>query len=97
MGTPAPDITLLDQPQLRRYELLVNGNLAALINYRKTAGALDLAHTETLPGFQGRGLGRQIAQYALDDARRQQLKVAPSCSFIAGFIEKNPQYRDLLR
>jgi hypothetical protein len=90
------DISLADQPGRHRYELLVNGQLAALIGYRQAPGRIDLLHTEALPAFEGEGLGAAIAKFALDDARRQGLMVVPSCSFIARYIERHPEYRDLV-
>jgi len=32
----------------------------------------------------------------LDDIRRQGLQIVPQCWFVAEFVERNPQYTDLL-
>jgi predicted GNAT family acetyltransferase len=37
-----------------------------------------------------------LAETALDDARERGLKVAPRCWFVAAYIEKNPEYADLV-
>ncbi|HYF43766.1 MAG TPA: GNAT family N-acetyltransferase [Ramlibacter sp.] len=96
MTQPTADIQFANQAERHRYELQVDGQLAALIDYRQAAGRIDLLHTEALPAFEGQGLGLKIAQYALDDARSHGWKVVPSCSFIARFIERHPEYQDLL-
>jgi uncharacterized protein len=79
-----------------RYELTLDGNVAALINYRLHGSRIDLIHTEVTPEHEGKGLASRIAAFALDDARRRGLTVTPSCSYVAKFIERHPQYADIV-
>jgi len=94
-----PDQT---QPQLQdatprnRYEALVNGELAGFIDYRDAGAARELVHTEVLPQHEGRGLGGQLAAFALEDARQQDRKVVPACSFIEAYIRRHPHTADLV-
>ena len=53
-------------------------------------------HTEIDPAFEGRGLGGQLARAALDDVRARGEHVFARCEFIKGWIEKHPDYQDLL-
>ena len=41
-------------------------------------------------------LGSKLARFALNDTRRQNLKVVPTCEFIAKFIQDHPEYQDLV-
>ena len=85
-----------NRAQQHRYELTQGGKLAARIDYKMRGdGVLDLVHTEVEPGHEGQGLGGKIAKFALDDAKARGLKVVPTCSYIAGYIEKHPEYREL--
>ena len=34
---------------------------------------------------------------ALDDARSEGKKVVPACSYVADYIDRHPEYADLLR
>lgn len=90
------DISISNETGRQRYEIAVGGELAGFVDYRSQGGTLDLVHTEVLPQFEGRGLAGRLAQFALEDARRQGLKVAPSCSYIAQYVERHPQHRTLL-
>ncbi len=47
-------------------------------------------------GHEGQGLGSKLARFALDDTRRQHLKVVPTCPFIAKFIQGHAEYQDLV-
>ena len=53
-------------------------------------------HTEISPGCEGMGFGSRLAAGVLDDARRQELVVVPICPFIAAYIQRHPEYRDLV-
>jgi uncharacterized protein len=96
MSTGTQDISMADRPQHERYEIVVDGELAGFVQYRDRDGALDLVHTEVLPAFEGRGIAGRIAQFALEDARRQGRRVVPSCSYIARYIERRPELQDLV-
>lgn len=90
------DISISHEPARQRYELTVGGELAGFVEYRERGGALDLVHTKVLPAYEGRGLAGRLAQFALDEARRQGVQVVPSCSYIARYVERRPQLRDLV-
>lgn len=79
-----------------RYELHLDGQLAGHADYRRHGGVVEFTHTETNKAFEGQGVGSKVAAFALDDVRRSGLKADPRCPFIARFIEKNPQYADLV-
>lgn len=88
---------IADHKERHRYELSIGGQKAAEVVYRMHGpGTLELVHTEVQPQFEGQGLGSKIAKFALDDARSRGLKVMPSCSYIAGWIGKHPEYRALV-
>jgi predicted GNAT family acetyltransferase len=90
------DISIRQRKDKQRYELEVGGALAAFADYRPGADPVDFVHTEVLSQFEGKGLGSKLARYALDDTRKQGLKVVATCPFIAKFIQGHPEYRDLL-
>lgn len=82
-------------PTHRRFEAGSLPHLAKL-NYRVQGSTVELVHTEVPSEYQGQGLGGKLAKTALDWARASGLKVNPSCSYIKGYMEKHPEYSDLL-
>jgi predicted GNAT family acetyltransferase len=87
---------IVDHPQRHHYELTLDGKLAAHIVYRMHGSeTIELVHTEVEKQFEGQGLGSRIAKFALDDARSRGLKVIPTCSYIATWLRKHPEYEGL--
>ncbi|WP_323746649.1 GNAT family N-acetyltransferase [Catenulispora pinisilvae] len=89
-------VTVVENKERGRYEARVNGALAGVLAYSVRDGVAVMPHTMVEPQFEGRGIGALMAETALDDARARGLKVAPQCWFVAAFIEKSPEYQDLV-
>ncbi len=48
------------------------------------------------PEYEGQGVGGTLVHGALDDVRRQHLPVLPLCSFVKAWIDRHPDYVDLV-
>jgi predicted GNAT family acetyltransferase len=84
---------ITNNPEHRRFEA---GK--ARLNYRMTGpSTVEMVHTEVPAEYQGQGLAGKLAKTALEWARAQGFKVVPSCSYIKGYIEKHPEYADLVQ
>ncbi len=79
-----------------RYELMLDGELAGIADYEMTGDTVVLPHTEIIASLRNRGLGAVLVQAALDDLRREGLRVVPQCWYVAQFIDEHPEYSDLL-
>lgn len=91
------DAQITDRQERHRYELTVDGQKAGQINYRMVYGDIELIHTEVDPAYEGKGLAGQLAKFALDDARTRGLKVIPSCEYVRKYLERHPEYADLVK
>jgi len=92
----SPEVEVRDNPADFRYEAHSGGRLAAYTRYEVEEDVLTATHTETLPGFAGQGMGGRLASGLLDDLRRRGMSVDPQCRFIRTFINRHPQYLDLV-
>jgi uncharacterized protein len=90
------DTTLQDHPESHRFELLAGGEVAAYAEYNVLKNALLFTHTEVQPQHEGKGFGSRLAKFALDEVRGRGLHAIPACPFIAAYIRKHPEYRDLV-
>jgi uncharacterized protein len=78
-----------------RYELLVDGEVVGVADYRDTGEALVFPHTVIYVAHRGRGLGEVLVRAAMDDVRAQGRTVVPSCWFVREFLDANPGYAAL--
>jgi predicted GNAT family acetyltransferase len=90
------ETTVVDNPEQARYELWADGELAGFTQYRDEGEGLTFLHTQVEPAHEGGGMGGKLVRGALDDVRRRGVSIVPVCSFMAGYIERHPEYRDLV-
>lgn len=90
------DVTVTNARDRKRYEARVDGVLAAIADYIPTEELVAFTHTEVLAGFEGKGVGSALIGEALDDVRGQQLAVLAVCPFVSGYVQRHPEYSDLL-
>lgn len=81
---------------LNQYEIYVDDQLAALSTFRVDGDVITFLHTETESEFEGRGLASQLVREALADVRARAERVIPRCPFVRKYIDKHPEYQDLL-
>jgi uncharacterized protein len=53
-------------------------------------------HTVVPPAAEGHGVGSRLVAGALADTRARGLAVVPRCPFVAAYIERHPEWADLL-
>jgi uncharacterized protein len=83
-------------PESERYEATVDGMLAGFAAYAERGDEVVFVHTDVDDAFEGRGVGGALAREGLDDVRRRGLRAVPMCPFIAAWIRRHPDYRDLV-
>ena len=74
----------------------MDGELAGIAAYRSRPGLIAFIHTEVDDAFEGHGVGSALVSEALDDARRRGLEVLPFCPFVNSYMQKHPEYIDLV-
>lgn len=89
-------LTVTDNPEKSRYEARTDaGELAGIVDYRLADGVITFVHTEVQ--LEGHGVGGLLARSVLDESRERGLGVVPQCPFLRGWIDKHPDYADLVR
>jgi len=91
MSTGSAQITVRDNPDELRYELLVDGKPAGEILYRLRPDAVVLVHTEVAPEFEGQGLGSKLVAGALADIRARGLRPVAVCPFVRAYLQRHPE------
>ena len=78
-----------------RFEIERNGHVAYL-EYTLTSKVFTLIHSEVPQELRGHGVAAELAKSALDWARENGVKVDVVCPSVAAYVEKHPEYKDLV-
>jgi len=79
-----------------RYELVLDGQVVGIAEFRNNGDCLVFPHTVIDEPLRGRGLGDVLVKGALDDVRARGERVAPTCWFVAEYIDTHREYADLV-
>jgi len=77
-----------------RFESGSEGSLAEL-DYKLDGNRLIAYHTEVPDELEGQGIGSALAQALFDYAQAQGITVVPRCPFVAAWLKRHPEYRNL--
>ncbi|MGX1012019.1 putative GNAT family acetyltransferase [Bradyrhizobium japonicum] len=87
---------VIDNKADHRFELEVEGHLATE-HYKLDGNVITFEHTDVPKELGGKGVGSKLVQGALDQVRAAGLKLIPQCPFVKAWIEKHPEYADLVK
>jgi len=78
----------------KKFYITVNGKEAHM-NYRhQDEATVEYHHTYSPPELRGGGVAGKVVRAALEWARSKNLKVIPTCPYVAGFVRRYPEYQD---
>lgn len=89
------DLIPVKNELMQRFELDIEGKTAFLEYRAQGPEVLAFTHTFVPPELRGRNLAAILTRYALEDARRQGKKVAPLCSYVDVFMQRNKEFTPL--
>lgn len=91
------EVAVRDVPENERYVVEVDGTEAGFTVYHiRSDDIYFFVHTEIHNRFSGTGLGKALVKGALDDVRSKAGSIVPICPFVWGFVQRNPEYNDLV-
>jgi predicted GNAT family acetyltransferase len=89
-------ISFSNNEQDNQFVVKTQGNYG-MIEYEKLApNHIELYHTEVDPELEGKGVARVLVQRALEYCRTQDWRVTPSCTYVAAYIKRHPEFQDLV-
>lgn len=78
-----------------RFEV-ISGSQVSKLDYRLGRDTIALVHTEVPEELSGQGIGSTLVKTALQHARANELMVLPYCPFVASYIERHPEWEDIV-
>lgn len=88
-------MTVHHDSSAHRFSSTVEGRVAAL-DYELQDGWMVINHTNVPDEIGGRGIAGELVRAAFEHAREQGWNVRPVCSYAAAWVERHPEYNQLL-
>lgn len=92
---PASSLNVTHNTERNRFEIQSDSLTAELV-YRLNGNVILFLHTGVPPALEGRGIGSLLVKTGLQYAREKNLKVQSLCWFVSGYIERHPEFQDLV-
>jgi phosphoenolpyruvate-protein phosphotransferase (PTS system enzyme I) len=94
-ASPAPRAVTHNATR-HRFETQVSGAPLAFLSYVHEGAHVVFDHTFVPDKMRGQRIAAALARTALNEARQRHWTIIPRCSYVAGFIKRNPVYADLV-
>jgi len=80
-----------------RYTLMIDGELAALADYRINGNSISFNHTYTQPNLRGHGYAGDVVEFAMNDVESNSTRrVVPMCWYVAEWFDAHADRANLL-
>ncbi len=86
---------ILHDIQKQKFYVVVDG-LESHLEYVKMENVLNLIHTYVPDALRGKGIAGEVVKAALTYAEENELKIIPSCSYVAAYIQRHKEYENLV-
>lgn len=90
------ELTVVEDGELRRYELLVAGTTVGTLDFRVLSRRRVLGHTEIAADQRGRGLATALIKAVLDDLIAEGVRITNYCTAVERFLQRHPEYVGVL-
>ena len=70
--------------------------LAEMVYSMPSPNKMIIEHTEVDESLEGKGLGKQLVQTAVEYARNHDIKIIPLCPFAKSVFERKKEWQDVL-
>lgn len=95
MSPANPTLKIVHKPDAGRFEAVVDG-LHCEADYQLQGRTMHITHTGVPRALEGRGIAAALVLAALQWARAEGLQVNPVCSYVRIYIQRHPQWQDML-
>ena len=75
---------------------LNEGNIIGYCQYKEENDVWSITHTVVKQEFGGRGIAKRLVLAVIEEARKQNKKINPICSYAKKMMESSNEYKDVL-
>lgn len=79
----------------KRYEITIE-NQVAFVEFIEAKGSIYLTHTEVPKALEGKGVGSYLVKLVLEKVKESGLRLVPLCPFVAMYLKRHPEWKELV-
>ncbi len=81
----------------KKFYALVGGQEAHVLYQEQGKDVLNYLSTFVPEELRGEGIAAQLAEFALNYARKHHYKIIPTCPYISHYIKRHKEYQNLVK
>ena len=96
MSERTEQINVVFEPELNRSAVYIDGKNAGECEFTVDGSVWSITHTGVDPAYGGRGIAKMLVLKVIEEARKQQVRINPICSYAKRMMEGKEEYSDVL-
>lgn len=84
-------------PRESRSVALDNENIIGYCQYKEEGNVWSITHTVVKQEYGGRGIAKRLVLAIIEEARNQNKKINPICSYAKKMMESSDEYKDVIQ
>ena len=96
MSETTEQINIVFEPERSRSAAYIDGKEAGECEFTAEGNIWSITHTGVDPAYGGRGIAKMLVLKVIEEARKQQVKIIPVCSYAQRMMEGKGEYSDVL-
>ena len=86
---------IIHDAEMQKFYVIVDG-LESHLQYVQNKNFLNLNHTYVPNSLRGKGIAAKLVEAALAYVKVNNLKIIPSCSYVAEYVRRHKEHESLL-
>ena len=91
-----PALAIADNPEAKRFEGRVDGELVGVVEYIPLPGKVIATHTEVPKAHEGKGIASQLVAGVIDHLRAEGRLLQATCPYVSSWLRRHPEAWDVV-
>ncbi len=91
------DISIVFEKDLKRSAAYIDNNLIGECEFDVNNSNWVITHTGVRESYEGQGIAKKLVKCVIEEARKNQVKIIPLCSYAKKLMTEQEDYQNILQ